>query len=346
MGGNPPSGKPPKGSSLGRKLLWIVGAVLVIGLVGGGLWWRYGRVDPLPTDLAQSNGRLEMTRIDIAVKYPGRVVDLMFHEGDSVQAGVTLARQDDAEIQAQIGGAEAQRQHALNTIIRLEAEREVRRNTQALARLEWTNAKILRSKDLVSQVELERRRIALAAETAGVAAATEAIAEAQPAITEAEAQIARLTVILGEATIRAPATGRIEYRIVEKDAVLPAGGRIASLLETDDVYITVFFLSKVAGKLTIGDEARVTLDAFDGPDLPALVSFVSSDAQFTPKYVETATERETLVYRVKLQIPPAIARHYSGALKAGMTGSGYVRTNPAAPWPAHLASYGGTERAP
>ena len=84
-----------------------------------------------------------------------------------------------------------------------------------------------------------------------------------------------------------------------------------------------------------------TLDAFDGPDLPAVVSFVSPEAQFTPKYVETANERENLVYRVKLRIPTAIARQYGGALKAGMTGSGYVRTTVADPWPAHLASYVG-----
>ena len=198
-----------------------------------------------------------MTRIDIAVKYPGRVVDLTFHEGDTVQTGTILARQDDAEIQAQIAGAEAQRQRALSTVIRAEAERDVRRNTQALARLEWTHTNVMHGKDLVSHVELERRKIALDAATAGVAAATEAVAEARTAVAEANAQIARLTVILGEATIRAPTGGRIEYRIVEKDAVLPSGGRIASLLETDDVYITVFFLSKVAGKLKIGDEARV-----------------------------------------------------------------------------------------
>ena len=79
-----PSGEPAKAPATNRKFLWIAGAVLVICLAGAGFWWRYGRVDPLPAYLARSNGRLEMTRIDIAVKYPGRVVDLTFHEGDTV----------------------------------------------------------------------------------------------------------------------------------------------------------------------------------------------------------------------------------------------------------------------
>jgi HlyD family secretion protein len=326
-----------------KKYLWITLIVVVVGLAGGLFWWRYGRVEALPAYLAQANGRLEMTRIDIAVKYPGRIVDLIFHEGDVVQPGMILARQDDAEIQAQIVGAKAQRRRAIGAIERVQAELEARRSSQRLARLEWTRTTVMRAKDLVSDVELDRRRIALEAETAGVAAATGALNEALTALPEADAQIARLKVILAETTIHAPAAGRIEYRIVENSAVLPAGGRIASLLESDDVYMTVFFPSAVSGKLKIDDEARIVLDAFDGPDLPATVSFVSPEAQFTPKYVETSSERENLVYRVKLRIPLATARQYSGALKAGMTGNGYVRTDVSGgPWPAHLADYAGS----
>jgi HlyD family secretion protein len=323
---------------MNRKYAWAAASVIAIGLAGAIFWWRYARVEALPAYLARANGRLEMTRIDIAVKYPGRLVDLPIHEGDAVQAGMVLARQDEAEIRAQIVGAEAQRQHAASAIGRAEAELDVRRNGQQLARLEWSQAASMHGKALVSQVELERRRIALGVETASMAAAASAVNEARNAAAEADAQIARLEVILGEATIRAPASGRIEYRIVEKNAVLPAGGRIASLLESDDVYMTVFFPSAIAGKVRIGDEARVALDAFAGPALPASVSFVSSDAQFTPKYVETASEREKLVYRVKLQIPVEVARRYAGALKAGMTGNGYVRTDAGGAWPPHLAT--------
>jgi HlyD family secretion protein len=194
----------------------------------------------------------------------------------------------------------------------------------------------MRGKSLVSQVELDRRRLALEADTAGVAAAMAAAKEARDALGEADAQIARLSVVLGEQTIHAPVNGRIEYKIIEKDAVLPAGGRVALLLETDDVYMTVFLPDKVIGKIKIGDEARIALDALKGT-LPAYISFVSPESEFTPKYVETQNERDKLLYRVKLQIPIDVARRYSGVLKSGMTGNGYVRTDTSAPWPQDLS---------
>jgi HlyD family secretion protein len=321
------------------KYQWIAlgGAALIVA--GGIFWWHYTRVHTLPSYLAQANGRLEMTRLDIAVKYPGRVVDLAFNEGDTVQRDTILARQDDSEVRTQIDAAQTQRQRALDGVIRAEAELQVRKNSQRLAKLEWSHAAAMRSRDLVSDVELTRRRIALDAEDSGVDATAAALNEARTALPEADAQIARLKVILGEAVIRAPVGGRIEYRIVEMGTVLPAGGRIASLLNPEDVYITVFYTSAVAGKLKIGDEARVLLDAFEGTELPATVSFVSPEAQFTPKYVETASERENLVYRVKLKIPVVVAQQYGGALKAGMTGEGYVRTDPSRPWPNALAYY-------
>ncbi|WP_018268409.1 HlyD family secretion protein [Methylosinus sp. LW4] len=312
-------------------------ALLVIGAAAAGYWWWRSHRPALPAYVSRANGRLEMTRIDIAVKYAGRIIDLPIREGDVVRPGAVLARQDAAEIKAQIAGAEAQRQRAISAIGRAEAELDVRRNNLRLAGLEMTETATMRGKALVSQVELDRRRIAKDAETAGAAAAEAAVKEARNALSEVEAQIARLKAILDETTIRAPVNGRIEYRIVEKDAVLPSGGRIASLLETDDVYMTVFFPMAVAGRLTIGDEARVALDAFDGPPLPATISFVAAEAQFTPKYVETASEREKLVYRVKLRIPVEAARRLDGRLKAGMTGNGYVRVDPTGRWPSSLA---------
>jgi HlyD family secretion protein len=97
-------------------------------------------------------------------------------------------------------------------------------------------ATVKRNKKLVSDVELGRRWIALAAEKASVTAATVAVDEAMATLAKADAQIERLKVVLREATIHAPTTGG---RIVEKDAVVPAGGQIASLLDPSDVYMTV-----------------------------------------------------------------------------------------------------------
>lgn len=310
-------------------------------LTGAGLyWWWSPRPDSMPPYIVRTNGRLELARIDVAVKYPGRIVNLSFREGDRVHRGQILAREDDAELQAQLAAARAQRMQALGSVMRARAELEAYRSGAALARLEATETEGLYSRELVSNVELRRRRLALSSQMATVAAAAAAVVQARGTLEEANAEISRLEALLAEMTIRAPVTGRIEYKIVESGAVLPAGGRIATLLDPADVYMTVFVGTEVIGKLRIGDEARIVLDGFDGGALPAIVSFVSPEAQFTPKYVETVSEREQLVYRIKLRIPVAVAARYDGQLKAGATGSGYLRLQHGAQWPMSLTVRG------
>ena len=324
----------------GRRYLSTLAIGLVVAIIAGvGVYWWYAhRAPPLPLYIVQTNGRLEFARTDIAVKYAGRVVDLSVHEGDNPKQGEILAHQDDSEVKADLAGARAQRAQAEGAIAQAQAELLAHRNSEALARLEKTQADALFEKKLISDVELQRRQLTLGSETAQVAAAAAALEEARTKVAQADAEIAHLEVVLGETTIRAPVAGRIEYKVIENGAVLPPGGRVATLLDPTDVYMTVFLGTDVAGKLKIGDEARIVLDSFRGrPPIPAFVSFISPEAQFTPKYVETMTERDKLMYRIKLQIPVAVAKQYDGLLKAGQTGNGYVRLDTKAPWPTRLA---------
>jgi HlyD family secretion protein len=137
--------------------------------------------------------------------------------------------------------------------------------------------------------------------------------------------------------LRAPVAGRIEYRVVEPGSVIPSGGRVATLLNTAEVHMTLFLPTDVAGKLKLGDEARIVLDAAPQFVIPAVVSFVAAEAQFTPKYVETAAEREKLVFRVKLKVAPELAGRYAPYVKAGLTGYGHVRADASRAWPDALA---------
>jgi len=332
--------KVPRGMAkpAGKPALWAALSVAIVAAAGVALyWWYTQRGAGLPPYIIQSNGRLEFARTDIAVKYAGRIVELSVREGDNPKQGQILARQDDSEAKADLAGAEAKRAQAEGAIARAQADLQAHRSSEALARLEKTEADELFKKKLISDVELQRRQLALSSETAQVAAAAAALAEARTELSQADAQIDHLNVVLDETIIRAPVAGRIEYKVIENGAVLPAGGRVATLLDPTDVYMTVFLGTDAAGKLKIGDEARIVLDVFRGrAPIPAFVSFVSPEAQFTPKYVETMTERDKLLYRVKLQIPVAVARQYEGLLKAGQTGNGYVRLDSNAPWPASL----------
>ena len=118
--------------------------------------------------------------------------------------------------------------------------------------------------------------------------------------------------------------------------VVGAGARVINMLDLTDVYMTFFLSTAQAGKLAIGSEARLILDAAPEYVIPARISFVASEAQFTPKTVETASEREKLMFRVRAQIDPELLRKYITRVKTGLPGVAYVRTDPAREWPERL----------
>lgn len=319
-----------------RPLTWALAATALTAAIAAA-WWMNNQRDRLPEGLQRANGRLEVERIEIAAKYPGRIVDLPVQEGDQVQAGDVIARQDITDLQAQRSAAEAARERATQAMQRAAAETEVRKVQTRLAQLELDHASRLRADALVSSAEVERRTAQRDGERAGIQVAQAAIGEASAARAEAEAQIQRLNVAMNDMVLRAPVAGRIEYRVVEPGSVIPSGGRVATLLNTTDVHMTVFLPTSVAGRLKLGDEARIVLDANRRFVIPATVSFVAAEAQFTPKYVETAAERDKLVYRVKLTVPADLARQHAPNIKSGLTGDGYVRSDPNTPWPAAYA---------
>lgn len=311
---------------------------MALALGGAGLaWWMHARQDAQPAGFSRSNGRLEVEHIEIAAKYPGRIVALPVQEGDLVKAGALIARQDDADWQAQRLAIEAARERASQAMKRASAETDVRKVQARIAQLELDHTSRLKADALVSGAEVERREAQRDGERAGVLVATAAIGEAQAARQEAEAQLRRLDVVISELSLRAPVDGRIEYRVVEPGSVIPSGGRVATLLDLSNVYMTLFLPTSVAGRLQVGDEARIVLDAAPQFTIPARVSFVAADAQFTPKYVETQAERDKLVYRVKLKVQADVLQRYAPYVKAGLTGYGHVRTDRHAAWPAPLA---------
>lgn len=316
-------------------------AVGVLALAGIFISWRAASSllgEPGSASIESINGRIEAIRLDVSTKYPGRIKGVSVREGDEVRAGDVIAQFDDAEILVQINAAEATAARARSAVGRAEAELVVRQNAQRLAKMDLQQSESMHRKDMVSRAEIERRQLAETSETAGVSGAGYVLDEAKAAVSEAEANIARLKLMRSETDIQAPTSGRIEFVFVQKGAVLPAGGKIATLLELSTLNMTIFLPAKVAGKLRIGDEARVKLDALPDTVVPAKVTYVAGSAQFTPKHVETTEEREKLVYKVRLALSPTASTSMSRVVKPGMTGIGFVRTNTKAPWPTALAT--------
>ncbi|MFC2304309.1 MAG: HlyD family secretion protein [Cardiobacterium hominis] len=339
-------------------------AVLLAAAAGGG-WWLYQQQEStaLPDFVFHSNGRLELNRLDVSSLYPGRVERVLVAEGDAVKANEVLVELSSAQSSGQLAAAQAatlraaelvQRARAGVTqaqqaVARADAEIAAYRQQQKVAKLELDNAKQMRREDLVSASELAKRQADFERATASVKAAQAARAEAQAAVAQGQAAVAEAEAGVKQATaqadtaasadadmaIRSPLAARVEYRLVEPGTVIGAGSRVISLLDPADVSMNVFLPNATVGGLRVGDEARLVLDGIDAV-FPAQVSFIASEAQFTPKAVETADEREKLVFRVKLKVPADVAQRYDRLLKGGMTGDGYVRRDSSQAWPLAL----------
>lgn len=301
--------------------------VAVSGLTVSGAWatWSVTRPEDEGARVVKGNGRLDVQRIEIATKFAGQVLTVPVQEGDTVEAGEVIAQMDPRDYEAQLQGVQAMRQRATQAMGRAQGEVNVQRIKTDVAQMEFDSALEMRKQVLVSDSEVRKRQAQRDGEQNGVRIATAALGEAKAAQREADAGIKRLTQAIADHTLKAPVGGRIEYRVVEPGSVIPAGGRVATLLDTTHVHMTIFLPTAAVGQVRVGDEARIVLDAAPNMPLPAKVSFVSAEAQFTPKHVETASEREKLTYRVKLALSEETALAHAALIKAGLTGNGFVR---------------------
>jgi HlyD family secretion protein len=300
------------------------------------LLWKQHEAAALPKGIVGINGRLEATQVDIATKIAGRVIEIVPQEGDMVSAAEVVARLDKVELEAQLAEGQAGAQRAREALATAEANVQSRKAELTLAQQELQRAETLVQKGWTTREKYDQRKQELDSATAALTAATKAIDEAQAGVKAADAKVNQLQAELDDTTITSPVRGRVQYRLIEPGAVLPAGGRIATVLNLSDVYTTIFLPASVAAQLKIGDEARVVFDAAPQYVFPAIVSFVAPESQFTPKTVETQSEREQLYFRVKLKAPlPLLVTEEQ--VKAGLRGMGYVRVDPAVAWPAWLA---------
>jgi HlyD family secretion protein len=291
----------------------------------------------MPEGIVKTNGRLEATQVDVATKYPGRLATVTVDEGDEVKAGQVVATISSPETEAQLRSSQAQLLKTKKSLAEAEASIVQKKSDLDFAGPDYERARTLIQQGHISQQLLDQRRNKLESAQAAYIAANAQRDEAEAAIKAAQADVERLESILVDMTLVSPRTGRVQYRLARAGEVVSAGQRVLTILDLNDVYMTIYLPADVAGKLSIGDEARHILDPVPQYVLPATVSFVATEAQFTPKSVETAEEREKLMFRVKLQADPALLDKFHRFVKTGVRGLGFVRTDPKVPWPAELA---------
>lgn len=316
----------------------LIAAIALALLSGLALYyWFDVMADGLPEGISASNGRIEAEQVDVATKYAGRIDEIRVDEGDFVTAGQVLAWMDDAQAKAEIAAATADVRRAEEQKAQAEAGIAQREAELDLARRELSRAERLNKSGHIPAEQLDQRRAQARTAEAGLRTATANRAAAEAAIEAAKANLARLRAMLDDTVLKAPRSGRVQYRLAEPGEVLAAGGRVLTLLDLSDVYMTIFLPAREAGRLAMGDEARLVLDPIPDYVVPAHVSFVASDAQFTPKSVETREERENLMFRVKLSIDPELLARVQTRVKTGVRGTGYVRTLAGTEWPEDLA---------
>ena len=353
-------------SSMKRWKKWLVPAIAIgVLAVIALLAWQMLRPKGHGEGFVSSNGRIEATEIDVSTKFSGRVQDILVADGDFVTAGQTLAHMQVQTLEAQRDEAQARHQQSVTAVASAEAQVAVRESDRQAtlavvaqreseldaARRRLTRSETLSREGASSEQELDDDRARARSVQAAVVAAKAQVLAAQAAIAAARAQvagarstvdaaqasIARIKVDIDDSALTAPRDGRVQYRIAQPGEVLAAGGKVLNLVDLGDVYMTFFVPEISAGKLALGSEVHIVLDTAPQFVIPAKISFVASTAQFTPKTVETASERQKLMFRVKAQIDRDLLQKHLKQIKTGLPGMVWLKLEAPAPWPEKLS---------
>lgn len=348
---------------LKNKLLPVL-AIAALAVAGWYAWQHFsaGTDDDA---VVGSNGRIEATDVNVATKLAGRIGSLLVEEGAFVKAGEVLATMQVQTLEAQSREAQAQHQEKIISVASAQAAVAMRQSDKAVqvaqvrkaeAEVNAARRRLARSETLVkegaiSSQTLDDDRATLQSTEAAVAAAKAQVASADAAIRAAQAQVVsaqsqveaaqatmeRIQSDIDDSQLKAPRDGRVQFLLAQPGEVLSAGGQVLNLIDLSDVYMTFYLPTEAAGRLALGSDVRIVLDAAPDFVIPAKVSYVASTAQFTPKTVETASEREKLMFRVRARIDPELLREHLEYVKTGLPGEAWVRRDPAQPWPARLA---------
>ena len=320
-----------------RRWRRLVVLLLVAGgaAAGGAYWWTH-RVPPLPAGIALGNGRIEADPIDIATKFAGRIAQLKVDEGDMVSAGQVLALMDTRDLEASLKKAQAQVEQANRAITEAKANVDQYHTQVVLAQQEMERATSLLKSGWITRELFDQRVQQLNGAQANEAAAAARVRVAEHLLEAAQHDVELSKVNIADNTLVAPRDGRIEYRIANIGEVLPAGGKVFTMLDVGYVYMDIYLPTAIAGQVKIGSDARILLDAYPGRPVPSKVTFVASQAQFTPKMVETQSERDKLMFRVRVRVDQEIVRRYADSVRSGLPGVAYVKYDPKVEWPENL----------
>jgi len=311
---------------------------------------------PAPTNQLTLSGNIEAHQSLISFKVQGRIVELPVEEGQQMAQGALLARLEDADFKQRVKideAAVAVRESNLALTLAGTREQDVKASHQVvldaeadLAQKKADNdrAQRLFSKDEISAQDRDLAATALKRSEANVAAVQQRYSLAQEGSRKEDIAIARANLAQANASLglsrinatytilRAPAAGVITVRQAELGEVVSPGSPVVTLADLDHIWLRAYIAETDLGKIRWGQDASITTDTYPGKQYHGHISFISPDAEFTPKSVQTYAERVTLVYRIKIDID-----NPNHELKPGMPADAHIElavTAPAANAPA------------
>lgn len=322
-------------SLIGRRIAIVVAIVLI----AGGLFYFLAQPqeDLLPAGVVQGNGRVEAVQVDVSTKISGRVSEIVAAEGDLVQIGDVVARMDVAQLNAQHLRAKADLQSAKSQVAAAQAQAVMARYQLELATKKLRRTEALLESGNVSRetydIEVTERDVA----QAGVTGAEAEFRSMMRHVDAAQAVVDEIETQIADAELTSSVFGRVLYRLAEPGEVVGSGGKILTVVNYEDIYMEIFLPAHQAHLVNVGSDARLKLDIWDF-GIPAKVTYISPESQFTPKQVETESERDKLMFRIKIRPDQELIMHNIDRVKAGLRGVAYVHLDgfPEPDWSALL----------
>lgn len=271
-------------------------------------------------------GTVETTTVAVSFKVPGRLKERLVDEGQQVQAGQIVARLEDDELKDERRLRAADQHAARAALADLKAgsrQEEIAAAAASLARLkaesdragqDAARAEALFKKEVIPRKELDAARAAQDAAAAAVhegeqrlqlakiGPRPDAVSQARARLDAAGAARSLAETRLSQAVLAAPLRGTVLAKHAEPGELLAAGSPVITVARLDDVWVRGYIPETQLGKIKLGQRATVTSDTWKGRSYQGTVSFIASEAEFTPRNVQTEAERVKLVYRIKITI--------------------------------------------
>jgi HlyD family secretion protein len=316
------------------KKIFVIIAIIAIAAVAALI---VSRCSSVVKGEIKVSGTIEATSVELSFKVGGRLSKRLVDEGMQVTAGQTVALLEDDELKQERtarGADEKAVRAALADLAAGSRREEIAQGEAALVRMKADADKLARdaqraenlfSREVIPRTELDAARSGREASAAAVREAEQrlkllkagprpdAVRQARARVDISAAGLSLAETRLGQATLTSPMAGLVLAKHAEPGEMLAAGAPVVTVARMDEVWLRGYIPEAEVGRVAIGQRARVTADAWPGRILEGRVSFISSEAEFTPKNVQTEKERVKLVYRIKITLP-----NPKGELKPGM----------------------------